>query len=145
MSAFIVSDKTINTIVNWLRYDKEFPGHGNAYGYAAKRIEKLGFNLSHRESAEMLCHELYNLNYHAVNARYNENNQHLATAFRFIPQGAAPRIQAYKSLSCLLYQCCEGDIPETSQLYKTLEEVKHIIAGNIVCDLPEYDKAKWDE
>ena len=62
MSAFIVSDKTINTIVNWLRYDKEFPGHDNAYGYAAKRIEKLGFNLSHKESAEMLCHELYTFN-----------------------------------------------------------------------------------
>jgi len=145
MSAFIVSDKTINSIVNWLRYDKDYPGHGNSYGYAAKAIEKLGFNLSHRESAEMLCHELYNLNYQAVNVRYEENNQHLATAFEFIPHGAPLRIQVYKSLSCLLYQCCEGDIPETSQLYKTLREVKHIIAENIVCDLSEYDKAKWDE
>ena len=92
----------------------------------------------------MLCHELYNLNYQAVNARYSENNQHLATAFKFIPQGAGPRVQAYKSLACLLYQCCEGDSPETSQLYKTLKEVKHIVAENIVGDLPEYGKAKWD-
>jgi hypothetical protein len=80
----------------------------------------------------------------AVNVRYEENNQHITTAFKFIPHGAAPRIQVFKSLACFLYQCAEGDIPETSPLYKALTEAKHLVAESIVHALPEYDQAKWD-
>ena len=55
------------------------------------------------------------------------------------------RIQAAKSLDCLSYQCCEGEIPETSALYKTIDKVRNSICRSIVSNLKEYDTAKWDD
>jgi hypothetical protein len=52
-------------------------------------------------------------------------------------------IQAYKSLQCLSYQCCEGNVPD-NPLYKLLEEIENAMARQIVSDLAEYDKAEWD-
>jgi hypothetical protein len=55
-----------------------------------------------------------------------------------------PPIQAYKSLQCWLYQCCEGNIPEASKLYTFFDTVvvQHI-ANSIITNTPEYEQAEW--
>jgi hypothetical protein len=52
------------------------------------------------------------------------------------------RVTAYKAISCLLYQCAEGDVPECP-LYQDLERLAARLAADIVRSLPEYEKAPW--
>ena len=52
-------------------------------------------------------------------------------------------IRVFKSLGCLTYQCCEGNVPET-ELYRFLEDLENTIAREIVHSMPEFDKAEWD-
>lgn len=54
------------------------------------------------------------------------------------------QFQSYKSLQCWLYQCCEGDIPEVSKLYKFFDTVviRHM-ANSIITKTPAYEQAEW--
>jgi hypothetical protein len=54
-----------------------------------------------------------------------------------------PLIQQYKSLSCLIYQCSEGSVPETV-LYQQMLRRKIDLACEIIGHLEEYDRADWD-
>lgn len=139
MSAFIVSDKTINQIVAYLKHDKV-----REYGYIAKGVEKLGYNFGNVESCEMLAHELYAVNYKAVNARYDERNEHTTVTFKYKPLLMESRVQAVKSMDCWLYQCSESDVPETSELYKAIEKVRDSVCHKIVQRSDVYDACKWD-
>lgn len=56
----------------------------------------------------------------------------------------AERIDCYKAISCLLYQCSEGNVPETS-LFGELAKLRNDLAGIIVCGLPEYEAAPWGD
>lgn len=51
--------------------------------------------------------------------------------------------ETWKALSCFLYQCTEGDVPETS-LYQELEIAKNRLAGEIVSSLPDTRDAPWE-
>jgi hypothetical protein len=62
--------------------------------------------------------------------------------------------QRLKSLSCLIYQCAEGTVPDTD-LFKAMEEAETQIAMRLtgmgtkdaartaMNNRPEYDKASW--
>lgn len=63
----------------------------------------------------------------------------LPYAFTPLLVGAVP---ALKSLNCLLYQCSEGDVPETP-LYRALDTLSDQWAQEIVSRLPEYAEARW--
>jgi hypothetical protein len=67
MSAFIVADKTINHIVNWL--DRELE---EVYGtiIIRQKLLELGFDASIPGWAEILGYEMFQLNIIAVDARY---------------------------------------------------------------------------
>lgn len=50
--------------------------------------------------------------------------------------------QFYKSLACFIYQCSEGEVPET-ELYKMLEEAQDKLAYKIAMDWANEQGAEW--
>ena len=142
MSSFIVSDKTLGQILyqflnpNRSEYDA---------GRDVKEIaQAMGRNLGVVTSTDPIWDDLplalQELNNRAVNARYSEDNSVMA-AIEVVPTSL---VEPYKSLRCFLYQCSEGDIPQTSELYNALDAMASRWADEIVCALPEYEKAPWD-
>ena len=51
-------------------------------------------------------------------------------------------IQAFKSLSCFLYQCMEGKIEKT-KLYRQMREIQTELGFKILKNLKEYENAEW--
>jgi hypothetical protein len=68
---------------------------------------------------------MFQLNISGVEARYGKGE---AVKFRkmdyhyHLPE-SAPLAQVFKSLQCWLYQCCEGNVPET-KLYNPNDEIR---------------------
>jgi hypothetical protein len=84
---------------------------------------------------------MWELNQLALGYRYGDEKQEVI--YKFVPVSCTP-IEAYKALRCWLYQCCEGDIPSESKLYKFFEDVVgKRLAEAIIMRTPEYDKAEW--
>ena len=136
MSAFIVSDKTINQIVTKFINDRS----GEFY----RRKLKEQFNLNPTDQTpdrQGFGSLLMALNIRAVNERYEDIQTYSEYRFRLEPN--LTMVQAYKSLQCWLYQCAEGTVPE-SELYQFMEEYKRYMADEIISALPEYDRAQWD-
>jgi hypothetical protein len=142
MSAFIVANKTINTIVNWL--DKALE---EAYGTITirQRLLEQGFDASVAGWAERLGYAMFQLNVIAVEARYGSGQ---AKKFRpldyhYKVTKSVPLAQVLKSLQCWLYQCSEGDVPQTA-LYGLFDnEVQLYLMTEIIDTLPEYQNAYW--
>jgi hypothetical protein len=138
MSAFVVEDKVINRVVTVLAKDKNLD-------YARKVIlDETGLNITNPSEAAKLGEMMFSLNCNAVEQRYGDGE---AAKFRSLDYSCrlepSTTIQAYKSLRCWRYQCSEGDIPEASLLYTTMERVLGEMAQAIVDALPTYDKAEW--
>lgn len=94
---------------------------------------------------------LFALNESAVDERYGELVREgmvgpLPPSCRYIytPISAlvVGPVQLVKSIDCLLYQCNEGDLPE-SDTYRELQAVRGRIAHSVVARLPEYETAVW--
>jgi hypothetical protein len=142
MSAFIVADKPINTIVNWL--DRELE---EVYGtiIIRQKLMELGVDPSIPGWEEILGHEMFQLNIKAVDARYGEGG---AKKFRpldyhYEVTKPIPMVQVLKSLQCWLYQCNEGNVPETA-LYTLFDnDVQVYLMTEIIDTLPEYQHAYW--
>jgi hypothetical protein len=109
-----------------------------------------------QEGYTKLGRELYALNADAVAQRYEEPmDLELAQSYEFAKNWSGPwlmvpgtppaatDVEQYKALCCLIYQCSEGDVPET-KLYKLLVKHRQDLAERIVHDLPAYDLAPWD-
>lgn len=132
MSAYIVEKKTIDRIVTYINEkcsaDPDYFETRYAAIYAAYRGDpnKLGQNL-------------WTMNVKAVDQRYRENNPVSLYRYEYRP---ADNIQVFKSLRGYLYQCTEGDVPE-SPLYKDLDRLADTIAREIVINLPAYERAEW--
>jgi hypothetical protein len=117
MSAFIVSERTMHRAVHALM-PQDAP---------CQACDEIG-------------QQLYRLNAEAVLQRYGrpEGVPEYRYAVVF-----PPLIQQLKSLSCLIYQCSEGNVPQTA-LYQSLLRRKIDLAAEIVHSLEEYDRADWD-
>ena len=135
MSAFIVSDRTMQLAV------------------AALRVPTQSC-----EDADNLGRELYALNLQAVNHRYggrhtpgeeiNPEWQWKGTyplvGYANIPEDLATACEWVKALHCLRYQMSEGDaVPATAHYAEITARIRQIEA-HIVTRLPEYDSAPWD-
>lgn len=135
MSSFIVEDKTINSIVFHLCSDKD--SH-----YVTSKFS-IGELIAHPKE---LGEEMYKLNLAAVEDRYGDYAALTMGAvsgkdYRYRPVNASP-VQTLKNLQCWLYQCSEGEVPD-SPLYKMMTAYASELAKDIVRALPEYDKASW--
>lgn len=136
MSSFIVSHECMNNIINGLFWNHEFK---NMYRYI---LEDEGYKRS--EDFERLAKDLFNLNYDAVDCRYDEKNEReSAKSFIWVnPETNLSEFQVLKSMRCLRYQCSEGDIPET-KLFKLLCELIDAWKSFVIDMIPEYEAAKW--
>jgi hypothetical protein len=141
MSAFIVEDKTINTVVTWLALEI-----GLSDGYVLrKKVKRLGYNYHTYSWLQTLANDMFQLNVDGVNARYGngEAEKFRPLNFKYQSHYVLTTTQVLKSLQCWLYQCAEGEVPKT-KLYKFFDTfvVMHLLK-KIVYSLPEYDKANW--
>lgn len=143
MSAFIAGDETINKALSFIKSDCK----RNSHIYRPLENKGLGWKDGghHRDAACALGNEMRNLNIQAVCARYEGEVLETLLAnddYQYVDTLRPDRIQAFKSLRCWLYQCSEGDIPET-ELFKAFDEVSKNMALHIVNRTPEFDAAVW--
>ena len=130
MSAYIVEQQTINRAITFLS--------AMEFSHIKEKLAEIGLD----DSQQALGRAMMDINVDAVNQRYGDNTNPLVIPYRFYPQ-LVGLVQAYKSLSCWLYQCSEGDVPE-KKLYQTMQEYKSALAEQIIFTFPEYDDAEWD-
>lgn len=136
MSAFIVSDATMNFVVNTIQ---DFDG---------LRSSCFAPFLIHGEvDCDKLGNKLFQLNNDAVSQRYDDHDDNVVDLFHhrsILPaSGRAEKCQRLKAVQCLVYQCSEGDVPETP-LFKALDSLSDWLQYDIISSLPEYRVAKWD-
>jgi hypothetical protein len=139
MSAFMVEDKTINNIVNWLRTEID------RLSFIPEKLQKLGFDTSEEGWAERLGYAMFQLNVNGVDARYGNGAalEFRQLNYRYQVTTPVPLVQVLKSLRCWLCQCCEGEVPETA-LYKLFDtNIQVYLMSEIIDTLPEYHNAVW--
>ena len=131
----MVADKTLNRIISYLADELT-----RSDWLRSKLTTNLGVNLA-GDWRTALGQKMWDLNQLSLGYRYGDPQQELLYHFSSVP---CTDIQAYKSLQCWLYQCCEGDIPEVSKLYLFFDTVvvQHI-ANSLITNTPEYDQAEW--
>jgi hypothetical protein len=135
VSAFLVEEKTLNRILSYL--DEEL---ARSEWLRAKFLRDLGVNVT-GDWQTALGQKMWDLNQLSLGYRYGDPRQELLYHYSSV---SCSDIQAYKSVQCWLYQCCEGDIPETSKLFTFFDTVvvQHI-ANFIITKTPEYEQAEW--
>jgi hypothetical protein len=141
MSSFVVSDHTIERILYPLDNKCTLHGECRMRREREKVAAFFGTTPGDPELSQTLALAMLELNCNATGQRYG--TEETAEPFR-VSCRRTSLIQSYKSLRCWLYQCSEGDVPESSGLYKLMESISGDRAEEIVSSLPEYDKAAWD-
>ena len=144
MSAFIVEDQTINEIIAFLRLYQQRTTNSRY----SRMIQEAGYDIEKNEEEwKHLADDMFWTNCVAVDKRYGvgqaQTFRELNFKYEFHPEEGANAIQAFKSLRCWLYQCSEGDVPETSEIFKLMDKVSDTTAHAIVSEMPEYKKARW--
>lgn len=136
MSAYIVDEKHINTLVSY--FTSNVTGQGlwcqidGEYHYLTP------------ETAPKLADQLYQANVDSVNARYNEQNDGV---FEYDPLNVVQNPESYnvgeiaKAIDGLEYQSCEFDGWHTSEAKSNLNSMrKHLLSNGI-----EYEEAEtWE-
>ncbi len=138
MSAFIVSDACINRVVAHI-------ADAQVNDYARRVLaQDVGIVVNLTDGPQRLASAMFSLNVEAVRQRYPGETGEAFRPLNFQHRHElCSTMQAYKSLACWLYQCAEGNVPETP-LYRAMQRVKWSIADHIICELPAYNKAEWD-
>lgn len=146
MSAFIVEDEIINGFVSFVFRNNQ--AYGDKYYYALFALRDAGYLAGNPGydpplAAKRLAEEMFTLNCDAIEQRYGEGQ---AKEFRTLDFQYKPQIvevfQVLKNISCWLYQCTEGDAPE-SALYRAVERVRDKIAWHLVQNMKQYEVCKW--
>jgi hypothetical protein len=143
MSAYIVEDETINRIVSFLA---DCADTNKIWLYGP--IRSLGYELDKPLHIKRLAEEMFTLNCQSVEGKYGEGEaENMSGGKMFAYQPISPLrfnlYQALKSLGCYLYQACEGECEE-SPLYQALDAIKGKLAHHLICELPQYEAAKWE-
>lgn len=139
MSAFVVSKETMDRVMRGV--------------YVALKGEPL----QDHESQTVLARKLWAMNIEAVRQRYSHHPEitgeverstaevaaYTAPFDRNEPLTVAKGCDAAKAIACLIYQCSEGDVPETG-LFKALTLIEQKLCVVIVSLLPQYEHAAWD-
>jgi hypothetical protein len=138
MSAYIVEDETINKIMAGIVgaiHNGGYPHFQLTVGFYAK---------CGAVDPQTLGELLFDLNIQGVEARYGEGEAEKFRPLDYKYQSVLPLgdISFLKSLQCLLYQCSEGEVPETP-LFKAMEKLSHDLALHIVESSAKYESATW--
>ncbi len=141
MSSFIVSNECMSNVINGLYWN-----HGFKEMYRHQIHKKM--NLDNYDKDSDLAYQdfgnkLFELNQKAVMARYPEDKTNYAQIHKFEwKDRSVSDLQFLKSVQCLMYQCSEGDVPNT-ELYKWLEVLERCLMAHIINKMPEYNQAAW--
>ena len=130
MSAFLVGDDTIDTIVTYVAGCET-----SCYGK---------FDLTTPEGKTAFGQTLLKMNGESLRQRYGDNEP-LPVYTYDGPACGMPtqsKVQTFKSIRCFLYQCAEGDVPR-KRLFKDIDRMSMNLAHSIINDLPEYETAVW--
>lgn len=152
MSAFLCDEKTFDNIASTLaHYAEREPisfyktAHASAFIFSLNVKDESGaFKLhpSKNEQTAEFAQRLYAMNLSAVSQRYKDGHKD-DYGYKFsltIPTGNTYQLYAY--IKCLLYQCSEGDVPE-SDLFKRLESISDALAHDIVSGSKQFETASW--
>lgn len=146
MSAFVIDPSTMHRVIRGICRA------GVCQNFA-------GFSTEPAQNYDRIGRALFALNIEAVNQRYPDTRACADNLPGMVGCEAFPetytydndfrtllslgaKTDAYKAITCLIYQCSEGNVPETA-LYRELEAVAGSLAANIVAHLPEYEAASW--
>ena len=137
MSSFLVDDKTINKVVEYL-------SSGRNLEWIRRQVKKeLDIDLETTQGKEALGLLMWKMNLRGTGERYSGNVEDFRTInYKYVCQPCYNQYSALKSLSCWLYQCCEGSVIESKE-FKFFERLKGEIAYHIISELPEYANQKW--
>jgi hypothetical protein len=140
MSAFMVNTNVMAKVVTaiLLNFDK-FHGEGTC-----RRALLAAPSDAQKEAGTKIGRNLFLMNRRALGARYGCGEHLSLPEFVFERWADATPIAQFKAMCCLLYQCSEGEVPNTP-LYGELNRAAGELAQRIVQDLPEYDKASWGD
>lgn len=127
MSAFVVSDKHINTLLTW----------GN-HCIQSIAWEDKKYYFDNTDSLQKMAEIMLTENYRSVNYRYLEQEEPHKIEFHFEPD--ATPIQIVKACECYDYQCCETDDWKETFAHKINEWIKE----SAIQRLPGYEQAKWE-
>jgi hypothetical protein len=136
MSAFMVSNQLMQKVVTAiLQNTDEF---GTIQTLRGRLVDDQPAD-TQRKAAEQIGRRLFAMNAAAIKARYGTMSQQ--PSFKFAGWADAARVEQFKAMRCLLYQACEGSVPN-GRLYSELNRVAGELAQRIVHS-PEYEKAPW--
>ena len=136
MSAFLVGNTTINKIITIIRRQTQ-----KSEWFKSELASKLNIDFIEYGWETKLGQKMFDLNQLALKYRYGDRKQPIVYKYQSDLWGV---VESYKALQCWLYQCCEGEIPEKSKLYKVFDEfIKPYLANAIVTSMSEYDNAEW--
>lgn len=128
MSAFLIGPQTMHAVVTAiLDHRRTFAGERCAAPGAGDRIGR----------------KLYALNREALRQRYGDRFEG-EPSYTFRPAAEIAPIARWKCLHCLLYQCSEGDVPDT-ELFRALDALDDWIAARNSFDdrSAAYTAAPW--
>jgi hypothetical protein len=137
MSAFIVSNHLMQQVVTAiLQNTDEFATIQTFRGHLVDDPP----TDAQCQAAEDIGKRLFGMNAAAIKARYGFLPQR--PVFKFAGWANAAPVEQFKAIRCLLYQACEGTVPN-GRLYGELNRVAGELAQRIVQDSAEYEKAPW--
>ena len=140
MSAFMVNTNVMNKVVMAILLNLDtFDGESTC------RVALLATPTdAQKEIGAKIGRKLFLMNRKALYARYGLGDHLPTPEFVFEQWAEASPVAQFKAISCLRYQCSEGNVAN-SRLYDELNRAAGELAQAIVQELPEYDKASWGD
>ena len=124
MSAYIVHPRTMNQVVTYI------VSNSSAFG----DFKDIGL-----DTPGDLGQAFYIMNADAVEERYGDREP--VPLFSYRPE-VVSKVQVFKAMRNLLYQCTEGAVPE-SNLFKLLDSLSREVAMYAVYECEEFAAASW--
>jgi hypothetical protein len=141
MSAFMVNTNVMAKVVTAiLQHTNQFASIDTLRG----RLVDDPLTDAQKEAGTKIGRKLFLMNRRALRARYGPGEHLRLPDFVFEKWAEVTPVEQFAAMRCLLYQCCEGKVPDSHQ-YQALNCTAGELAQRIVQDLPDYDKASWGD
>lgn len=130
MSSYMVASTTIDRVVEGMHYACHY-SNDKKLRDAVLRLDRT-----------TLGGRLVALNARAMKHRYGKTIPRKEREYRYKDHPTTDGPQLVKSMLCFLYQCMEGNTPQSS-LYRLVEQCMGIVAVNLVTSDQSFDELEW--